>query len=1100
MTGARDWSPQGTATDTLSDRRIAAADGISIPEPRHGDEWEPRPSDWEPRPGDWEPGSAPDWRPRQADDWARDPAPEPDGHPAPSWEPHPLPDWEQPPARHWEPYPAGDWPGAAPPAGWFLPGISQPGISQPGISQPGITRPGPGQPNPSQPNPSQPSIGLSGVVRPAADQPSTSQPAPGQNSPGQNSAGLGGLATIAEPEALPDPIVFGPPASPWLRSHNVWAESGIEWQQFTPPADVTDRQADATEHRTDATEHRTDDTDYRLDHTNRQAVGPDYRLTATARRADVTDYRTEPQRPSSGRRTRPAGRHARPRPGRTLQTEHTAQAEHTEHTYANLLGAPVQISPEDLDVIPEPEPELTERDQTLLLEPDRPRMLFGHRVMAMGVPVIVLAMVGALAVALLTGHGPKLAQPAPAQDRAPAQGQAAALTPAAFPGYPGQQQRGVFESLNRIVVSGNTIVATGQQTGAGIARQQFFVSTNGGQSWRLAAETVAGGTGSPAPGHIAPLLAGGPGGWLAIGQHGIWTSHDGTAWTLAANHGITQVPGDAVWVLTRTGTGYLAGGTDAHGQGVVWTSPDGVHWKRTITVHLGIHAQNIAYATAHGHAIVIAGDTPHGGSGAWRSTDGGRTWTPVTIPASHGGSGKIAGVAWTGDGLLAVRDGAAGDAISYFSHNGLSWHYTGTIGAASGLRPHVVKGNGYGLVVAGQDRSGQLVAYLSADNGTTWRPTAILGNAAAESVVGAAVAPGDTAIALGATAANGVSQQGVFVKATPDGVRPLPLPGASIPELSVNATAQSGTGQAGTVQIAVGSADGYPAIWRRTGSTWSLVTRPGQFGAQLRANQNVAALTGVVHGSNGWLAVGANLILTSPDGVTWRAVGGTAALAAADLLAAAAGPAGYVVVGAEQTATGLAPAAVWFSANLSDWTVASGTGHSGQMLAVAATGGGFAAVGTANHQPAVWVSRDGKSWALTDLSPAGSVLRHVAALGSRIVVTGTNAAGAPLVLVSTDSGTTWQVAELPEASESTRVTALTANPEGFTAVGVTGRAGDQQIVEWTSPGGTVWTPALVGDAGGTRTITALTSTGSSVTGIGQIATERSGQTVRWTSR
>jgi hypothetical protein len=361
------------------------------------------------------------------------------------------------------------------------------------------------------------------------------------------------------------------------------------------------------------------------------------------------------------------------------------------------------------------------------------------------------------------------------------------------------------------------------------------------------------------------------------------------------------------------------------------------------------------------------------------------------------------------------------------------------------------------------------------------------------------VAPGDTAIAIGATAANGVSQQGVFVKATPDSVQPVTLPDAGLPQLSVNATAQ-----AGGVQIAVGSADGYPAIWRRTGTTWSLVTQAGQFGSQLQAHQGLATLTGVVHGPSGWLAVGTNLILTSPDGVTWRAAGGTAALAAADFLAAAAGPAGYVVVGSEQTATGLAPAAVWFSDNLSDWTLASGTGRSfatgGQMLAVTATATGYAAVGTADHQPAFWVSRDGKTWTLTDLSPAGSVLRQVAARGNRIVVMGTNAATAPFVLLSADGGTTWQVSELPQAGSSTTVSALTAGPDGFVAVGVSGARGDQQLIEWTSPDGVTWTPARVGAAGGTRSVTALTGTGSSVTGIGQIATDQSEQTVLWGPR
>jgi hypothetical protein len=92
---------------------------------------------------------------------------------------------------------------------------------------------------------------------------------------------------------------------------------------------------------------------------------------------------------------------------------------------------------------------------------------------------------------------------------------------------------------------------------------------------------------------------------------------------------------------------------------------------------------------------------------------------------------------------------------------------------------------------------------------------------------------------------------------------------------------------------------------------------------------------------------------------------------------------------------------------------AGGLAGPGQMLAVAATSTGFIAVGTANGQPAVWKSADGKTWHLTDLSPAGATLRQVTAAGDRVTVTGTNAAGAPLALQSADGGTTWQPVAQP---------------------------------------------------------------------------------------
>jgi hypothetical protein len=668
-----------------------------------------------------------------------------------------------------------------------------------------------------------------------------------------------------------------------------------------------------------------------------------------------------------------------------------------------------------------------------------PRMVFGRRVMAMGVPVLVLALVGAMAVALLTGHGPKASQAAWGQ---PLSSQS--LNTASFPAYPGLGQRGVFESMNRVVAAGTTVVATAQQTSAGVAHQQFYVSTDGGTSWHLApAQSAAGG--QPTASSVAPLLAGGPGGWLAIGPHAIWTSQAGTSWTLAATHGVSQVPGDTIDVVTSTAAGFLAGGKTADGQGAVWISPNGTDWQQ-VTIP---DALNVSYATAHDGDIVIIGARAGAGDGAWLSTDGGQAWSPVDIPLSHGGTGKIVGIGWDSAGLLAVRDGSTGDAVTYFSQNGREWQFAGTIGASSGLRPRVVKGNGYGLVVAGQNNTGQLVAYLSTDNGASWRPTAILGNAAAESVGGAAVAPGDSVIAIGATAATTLTQRAVLLEATPDSAKPIPLPGLSLPEVSVSATAQA-NGQ----QIAVGSADGYPAIWISSGGDWSLVTRPGEFGST-----GLNSLTAITHGPAGWLAVGTNLILTSPDGETWRAIGGTAAPAAAEFLAAAAGPAGYVAVGEQNGPSGSAPVAVWLSPSLATWTTATGiggtgAGTTGQVRAITADAGGFVAVGSAGGQSAVWVSAGGQAWKLADLSPAGATLSQAAAIGSRIVIAGTNAAGEPLALLSTNGATTWQPVTLPSASPATKIIALTAGPDGFT---VTSETSDQQIITWTSADGSAWT-------------------------------------------
>ncbi|MBV9452211.1 MAG: hypothetical protein JO345_40620 [Streptosporangiaceae bacterium] len=942
----------------------------------------------------------------------------------------------------------GAWPGVAPPAGWFL-----------------LTKDTPATAAETAPTDA-PAADAPAADAPVTDSPVTDSPvtAPAEEQtllPTMARHGRAGGPGLQARQAPAENPQRPADASVWQRSNQLWAESGIQWER--PPAQAVPQTPMYLRSRPQPAPART------------PAGTPAPPQPAPGRMpvADPEPLAAAPhvsRRSHAGLLSHPVGRHARtavvPPQARPpyaddppVDEEYVATAaargtrtasrgEPSSRTlaapalaYVQLLGAPVQLSPQASS--PPRHPDWADRPSFLLDpgldpelddEPEIPRAFLGRRVAAVGAPVLVLGMVGALAFTLLTGHGPKFDQLSSNQGNQPPQlnqSVGTGLATGAFATYPGLQQRGVFLAVNRIVASGTTIVATGQQTIDGVTRQQFYVSADGGATWQLAPVQ-----GINPPGSIAPLLAGGPGGWLAIGPQAIWTSHDGLSWTLAATHGITQAAGDQVWVVTRTASGFVAGGADANGHGVVWTSADGLNWQRQT---MGAHVLNIAYATAHGNAILITGALASGGSGAWLSTDGGSHWTTVTIP----GTGEISGVAFDADGFLAVRGSK-----TYFSTNGVSWHNAGTIAASGGFHPRVVKGDGYGLVVAGQNDAGQLVAYLSTDDGASWRPTATLGNAAAESVVGAAVAPGDHVIAIGATAASPVSQRPVFLK----GAHPVTLPGANIPELAVTALAAAG-GQ----QIAVGSANGYPAIWHKTGDRWSLVTRPGEFGGQ-----GLGALTAVAHGSSGWLAAGPNgIILTSPDGVTWHAVGGTAALAAADLVAAAAGPAGYVIAGDQTTQTGSAPA-VWFSTNLTSWTKASGLGGSGAIAAVTATSHGFAAAGSANRQPAVWVSPDGRAWRLTDLSPAGATLRYIAASGGRMVVMGTNAAGAPLAMLSTNGGTSWQPVAVPSSGSGAVITALTADATGFIAIGESGATGEERIFAWTSSDGATWTPSEVG--------------------------------------
>jgi hypothetical protein len=809
------------------------------------------------------------------------------------------------------------------------------------------------------------------------------------------------------------------------------------------------------------------------------------------------------------------------------------------------VGHPAPLWNRAYDEIPPltPPSRVTGRD-TLLLDSERPGLRrpnprrgrpnprpgrAARRTATIAVPVVVLVAVAVLALALLTGHGPKFGQLTANQrgSQQPNRG-TGAQAPLTIGMYPGQQSRGVFQSIGRIVSAGNTIVAIGSQTSDGVTRQQFFVSANGGASWRLAPVRTLDG-GQPPLGYTAARVAGGPGGWLAEGPQALWTSPDGLTWTLAATHGITpQLPHDGIWVLTKTAQGFLAAGqgTAPGGgtQAVVWTSRDGLTWQRMTAAQLGLAGpgeivQSIYFATFRGTDTLIGGTVAGHGtnpvtySAVWLSTNGGSAWTRVTVPADHGAGTSIAGLGSDASGLIAVRPGrsASGtdDGISYFSPNGRDWQYSDTIGAVDGWSPTLVKGGDYGFVAAGTSAAGQIVAYVAPGTGAAWQPTGSLGTAASEQVVGATVSPASTIVAVGSASASKVSQQPVFLEANTAGnVRPVPLasiPGAIVPELAVN-----GLAVAGDQQIAVGSADGYPAVWQKaSGGSWALVSSLSQVSAG-QDPTSLTALTGVTHGSAGWLAVGTPgpVVLTSADGTNWRSDAGpgsiTADLGDVSVVAATAGPAGYIIVG-KLKVNGVCVADVWWSPNLTLWTRAhdvNDVSGSSQVLAVAADAHGFVSVGSHNGKPAVWTTTDGRSWTTIVLPPPAGApsaqLEQVAISGNRVVALGQGippAGDVPFAELSVDGGTTWHQVPFSSPGPDAAFTALTAGPGGFTATGQFGAPGQRQVAVWTSANGTVWTPSQVtgltgAQAGGSYELTALAPSRTAVTGIGLITSQQ----------
>ncbi|HEY2239955.1 MAG TPA: hypothetical protein VGI21_14260, partial [Streptosporangiaceae bacterium] len=678
-----------------------------------------------------------------------------------------------------------------------------------------------------------------------------------------------------------------------------------------------------------------------------------------------------------------------------------------------------------------------------------------------------------------------------------------------FPASPGPSGRGVFQTLTRVSSVGNTVVAVGSQAGGDLTRGQFFVSTDAGNTWQLAAVRGADG-GDPAPGHPAQLLAGGPDGWLAVGPHAIWTSPDARSWTLAATTGITPTDsGDQVTALIRTATGWLAAGQNtAEATGVIWTSRDGRHWTRVSAAQAGLPLAvhdggivSITGAAAHGPDLVLSGQISRSAQEAgprttvtWLSTDGGRIWRPGSVPADHGARPGLAGLAVTGQGFIAVRPGTAPSGpsqqarpagIVYASPNGLNWHYVTSLTAANGVKISTVTGGSGGFAVLGRGPAGFLYGYTSAD-GSHWKAATSFGPAP-ETSTGTTVTASGVQIATGTTGSPMAQRSYLALAAPGHAVRTINfgrVAGATITPTGVNAVANSGS-RASPVQVAVGESGGTLAVWSRSGGgsftrgTWATAT-----GAPA-AVPGTQELDSVADGPAGWLATGNTLaastphpvLASSPDGRTWRParVAGLTRPGLATAQAAANGS-GYVIVGRATTRAGTFPVA-WSSRDLRTWTRASGAAADpGQMLGVAAGTSRFVAVGRQGIDPAVWTSADGRHWTAHRLKIPGTgaqaELSRVAVNGHTVVAFGQEiwASGDRVALaeVSHDDGQTWLPVKLPSPGSVATVTAVTAMSGGFTAVGTYGPEGNRNVAVWTSAHGDTWrtqTPAGPGLSG-----------------------------------
>jgi hypothetical protein len=800
---------------------------------------------------------------------------------------------------------------------------------------------------------------------------------------------------------------------------------------------------------------------------------------------------------------------------------------------------------------------------------------------------IVAMMVFGVAVAVIAGanSSPNGSAPPPAALGFPPATLAGNAFSAAATG------RGISQTLGRVASDGAEIVAVGSQQGARIARAQFYVSTDGGRTWSMGHVRTPDG-GPPPPGYAARFVAGGHGAWVALGPSSIWTSPDGRTWTLSSTAGLPLRPGDQINVVKRTATGFIATGS-AGSTPLIFLSANGTTWQR-LQPHLSAGAGrvlDIRSAAVYGNQILIAGDVtvtqtagkpPHPvtikTSAAWLSGNGGTTWTLAVppgppAPAGHGAQPQISGVTVTADGFVLFRPatvpstgpptvpttaastgpttvasaGARKPAVDvYRSASGTAWTFEATLAPKAGFITDMVNGAPAGAVITGQSGPG-LIAFVSA-NGASWRQIPAFGTAATQDVSGVAIAQGDTVVAAGTTTNDPDSRQPLLTvvpaNGQPANVDIGKIPGAADPELAVNDVA-AGNG----TQVAVGSANGYPAAWTSAngGTTWTRAT--GQSPAVLD-RPGVQQLTSVAYGAQGWLAVGGVIavapqhpvVLTSGNGSAWIAADREPAFSQPGLVTAqaAASATGYVIVGS-QSVGGRTIAAAWYSTGLTGWqraTVDTPAAQNGvqQMRAVTAGPHGFVAVGADGNAAAAWTSPNGQAWTQQNVPlPVGATraaLQYVASNGRTVVAVGTALTTAgqqlPFAASSADGGWTWAESALPVPSGRAFVTALTATGTTTTATTTTAATtgtgttagtatgsqylatgtfgstpGHQDVVVWTSASGSAWqavTPTGQGLTGnGVQAITGLDVFDRTVTGVGFTAAPGGEQPVFWQS-
>ncbi|MDL4772840.1 sialidase family protein [Actinomadura xylanilytica] len=259
--------------------------------------------------------------------------------------------------------------------------------------------------------------------------------------------------------------------------------------------------------------------------------------------------------------------------------------------------------------------------------------------------------------------------------------------------FPGGMARPLSQRLTGVAAGANGWLAVGD--GGGQPRRSLVVTSADGASWQAADGNQA--FAQNGQQSLATFgAAAGPSGYVIVGEDGLsgatWFSADLKNWQRGRGVGrndLTALPKGNRWLRSAVGGafGYVAAGgvqdpaaQDAPGQRpAVWNSTDGKQWRlHQLPLPAGLSEGSLTNVTAKGDLLVALGSAS-GSAGSvplgYVSSDGGKTWRGVTLPAPVREL-RVTALTATPKGFAAAgasTEKGTSDVVSWTSADGSAW-------------------------------------------------------------------------------------------------------------------------------------------------------------------------------------------------------------------------------------------------------------------------------------------------------------------------------------------------------------------------------------------------------------------------------------------